>query len=349
MRSIATLTLGSLTLAAIATAQPQASATNLVGSGGLSPSGGNSPQGNTKVLPNGSNLFKAVHRGFNAWAYSAVREHTLFAQGGIASRYRESIVVKPKRAGQIDFSLVLEQVLNGPSSVVQRKAFELHAGFLFHYRDFRVHDVAEARRNYRVTPAGVFPKFGRTLLAFRVEPRQSLVSSYRIVVDQESGTVLDQVEFDPKGGAVRSLNYVGLLFGAAELPKGRGWWKPWIKVTQHVDLAAAARTAGFDSRPPTSVSDGFVMHRVQTAERDRVPHVVLVYTDGIDTRFVIQSAATEPLSAQGGKTAPLLPVNRYRVGPVTQYLVRRHKGLQHLVIGTFYDEGVPKLLRALLK
>ncbi|MAE75310.1 MAG: hypothetical protein CMJ85_00340 [Planctomycetes bacterium] len=301
---------------------------------------------NTRVKPDGSNLFQAVHDGFARTMFTGVRTHSMFKEGRLLSRYRETVIVKPSKDGALRFSLGLDRVLSGPHTKVQHKAHELHAGFLFHYRDFRIHDIAAARRNYRVTAAGGLRRFGRNLLLFNVVPLKPRRSSYLVFVDSASATVLDQVEYAPNGGVVCSLSYDALLFGAGVLAKGKEWWKPWISVQQHVNLASAARTAGFDSRPPTKIADGFGLHRIQTATRERTWHVVLVYTDGIDTRFVIQTPSI-PTAVRAA--APVLAVQRYQVGPVTQYLVSHHKGLQHLVVGTFYGKGVPRLLRDLLK
>ena len=45
---------------------------------------------------------------------------------------------------------------------------------------------------------------------------------------------------------------------------------------------------------------------------------------------------------------PVLPVLRYRMGPVTQYLVQDSDGLEILVVGTFHELGVPRLVQSLV-
>ncbi len=304
-----------------------------------------SPQaGETKIKPDGSNLFVVLASNWNRTRFAGTRRFSLFVDGLIYD-YDEAVVA----AGDGRFSLKLAAVHDRP--YLRRKVFESRAGFLYQYRDFRIHDAALAQKNYTVTPMGAVIRARRRMLVFDVTPRVRTQSSYRILVDDEYAIVLDQLEFGPKGRVVSSLFYSTIRFGNSVRNSAPGtWWKPRMDVREHASLAGAKSRLDFTPHSPTRLGDGFARSAIRTTITpfDHRRFLSVAYTDGIDTRFVIQSLRTDtnavPVLGQSPQARELVPVMRYRFGPVTQLLVR-YREVEYLVLGSFPTTGeVPGFL-----
>lgn len=334
----------------------QTSSRSIVRAGG--PDGPRPGQGaGQRVAADGHNLFEVLAAEWDTTPRIASRTFHLVVERAIY-RFHENLIVGGRAGtGPSAFSLTLDKLdrLNGtaiPDLALRRRDFELSAGYLHQFRDFRVKHPREARRNYRAQPAGTIERLGRKLLVFDLLPRRQHLCSYRIMVDAEYPVVLDQIKFSPDGRVTSYLTYNSVVLGPAAarlmLTRTIAWWKPWMKSEEHRTVVDAAPKIRFTPTAPTNGGDGFVRYLVRTTLHPGLGRrfLVLGYTDGIDVRFVLQAADKAPPDMIDGR--PWVPVRYFHFGPVTQYHAR-HRGVEYIFLGTFHDESVPRFLEQFLR
>jgi hypothetical protein len=302
-----------------------------------------------RLSPSGDNLFEFVASRQGRVPFMGFRTYVQWIENGGVLRYKERIVVA-EAGGAYRFALDLLQVegLSAEKLAISQQLFQNHAGFLHTYRDFRVLDAKAASANYTVTSLGSFVRAGQTLRVFDVRPRQLGLSSYRITIGDQ-GVVLDQAEFDPNGRILSAVLYASIQYGNPPLTPEIVLWRPWMESRPHASLVDASRLLDFGPKVPKAVGQGFELLQVRTTKHpgDGKTYLVLVYSDGIDSRFVVESKSGNKLSVDvTPKERGMALIERFRIGPATQYRVDID-GRDILVLGQFHESGIPSLLMAL--
>lgn len=324
------------------------------------------------IETDGSNLFDVLAQTFDRVPMTATRVwYQVVPQDQGAPRivrYAEHIAIQPKADATdlrrpADFALnllsagELGTAMTAGEVSLRTAEFRDQAGFLHYQRDFRVHDVQAARDNYRVVPVGSMVKNGRVGRLFDLLPREQGRSSYRILVDAETQVVLDWIEFDGEGRFSSAIGYEKVQLGAlVQHPSSTQWWRPYIEVRHHDDIDQASSTLGFEVHVPVTLPRGYRLGSVRTS-RERtlgIDYAVMVYTDGLRNFYLCESDRTSA-GGQGDVAVgqQLVTVQRYRIGPVEQYLAE-FGGRSYLLFGDFGEpvgeaNKVPQMLRQVIR
>ncbi len=304
------------------------------------------------IRPDGGNLFEVLAKRFDAVRLRGLRTFTLF-DGSNYYRYREIVRIDPSRkparfSQELAAEVYKEGAFGGkqPPDLLRKKAYGLRVGFLHNFRDFRVYDPKLARANYTVQPMGNVIRLNRLLRIFDLYPRKAGRPWYRIFVDAKAEIVLDQIRFAPAGRVESLLTYEAVEIGSkVRFDPKVTWWSPWMKVTDHPNLQVAESKLGFKALTPAADAlSGLGLKHVRTVHQPltRKTWLVLVYTDGIEPRFLLETRSSEPGLVAAAGTESLKTVLRYRLGPAVQ-LMTSHKGLEVLYVGPQRSPGLPAL------
>lgn len=256
----------------------------------------------------------------------------------------EQLKFRPADAlGEARFQLSFEglegQALTPGQRSAQRAAFARQAAFRFKFQSFRVSDVAQAEKVYRL----VFLAYGKrtTLQGVRpvyrmaVLPRQWDRSLWLIELDVMTGYPLYAGQYSRFGGAQRELAselIVTSVRPGMRFPNSTKWWAPTLGVRRASTEAAALKAAlpasqkYVRTRGQIPMSYRSLRYEVHTDPYKGNKHALLIYTDGIDHFFVRQRNV--PVVARGADDS----VAYLDRDGVTQ-CVFSHKGVEFLVVG----------------
>ncbi len=342
-----------------------------------------------KITKDGNNLFRVLSQTFDRVALTGERYwYSLLPASGTGStaqkarllRYRESISIRPKSLSKLpqlsspkrraDFSLTLLEPgeigaqMSPTEKSLRKAAFRDRSGFLHYQRDFRIQDVEQASKNYRVVPMGAWlhrratggPRVARIFDLFPKgeHAKSSGASIFRLVVDLEHQIVLDWIRFSIEGRLISALSYDEFSLGTnVSFDPATKWWKPWIDVEPYENTTEASRKVGFTIAEPGSLPQGFHRLEIRSAKEPILGtlYSVLIYTDGVRNFFLLQhrNKISSLSTSNGGTSSELVTVKRFRMGPVTQYDAE-YKGMTYLLLGhEERGDGVPTLLQSLVR
>ena len=234
--------------------------------------------------------------------------------------------------------------------------------FLLNHRDFHVRDWRLASLNYDVQVRSVIER-ARRLDVYEISPRHPGRSSFEIRVDPAREVIVGQREFDAKRSLVLEWEYESLVVGSeVEFPDAPDWfWTPIRPIAVHADVDAAMQAVAAQFRPKipgaSQLPAGFSLAEVRTTFEPmrKSLYLVLDYTDGISSLFLIESAAK---AADGMVPAmPGLPsadprgaptIFRYVEGGHSQCWTTR-EDLHLLVVSRVTGQQIPDLLVSLLR
>lgn len=259
---------------------------------------------------------------------------------GAATRTGAGSGVDPRFA--VRFVSVEGDGLTQHGRAMRKAQLEAIEGFSHHFGGFRVRDARQAKQNYRVIEhRRPIVRLGRAMRLYDVLPNDANKSSYRLLVDIEHDTVVDELEIAPSGMLVRSRFYVTLQLGEKlEFPQDVDWWQPWNHVSEHSSLDAAERATGVRARTPNAGAEGYLpfSYRSATHSISKQRYLIIGYTDGIDYRFLLQSRMTpERFEKHTGLVVndKNLRVFHCQLGPAPQYFAYQ-EGLALILVGSFH-------------
>lgn len=177
----------------------------------------------------------------------------------------------------------------------RRRLFREQAGFLFHDQSFAVTDPDRAARNYALLFVDGAVRIGRPVYRFVVYPRLPGRSAWILDLDMATGYPLYRGEYESgQGGLVSEIEVTRFEPTRGAPESAKGWWRPRMGVREMSSAAAALTEAGV----PKAVQPGsgelpvgyrFARARVVTDPVTGTKHAVLVFSDGIDRIFVVES------------------------------------------------------------
>ncbi|MHC4851945.1 MAG: hypothetical protein ACYTF5_08000, partial [Planctomycetota bacterium] len=123
--------------------------------------------------------------------------------------------------------------------IQRKKTFAGTAGFLFRYQSFRVHDVAQASRNYIIYYLGKTQRIGRATYRVAVLPKRWDRSAWLLDLDIATGYPLYRAEYT-LDIVLRAEVEVTSFQPDVRVPNGlTSWWTPTNGVVEYTDAAKA--------------------------------------------------------------------------------------------------------------
>jgi outer membrane lipoprotein-sorting protein len=162
-------------------------------------------------------------------------------------------------------------------------------------------DLALLRRNYRVAPKGTETFDGRRAVDLMLVNKRSGQPAMFLRIDRASKIVLDKQQFGPDGSLVSEVRFTDIRFGVAippahfALPTQYALVRGPIFGERTEDLNRVARNAGFAAREPRSLPGGFSPVGGNLVELRGVVTVHVLYSDGIRTVSLFESATASTL------------------------------------------------------
>lgn len=212
-----------------------------------------------------------------------------------------------------------------------------NAGFIYSYQSFRVHDVDVAEANYRVYPFLRTQRLGRQVERVLVYPVRWDRSIWLLDLDVETGYPLYCGEYNNQIQLLSEIVVEGFETGETVV-NDASRWKPRMLVTSYDSVDIALQDLG--NRGPKMIREdieglppGYRRIKTQIVEplaRDE-KSLVHVFSDGIDTVFLVQTSGAEnPFAELGISSADTNAISAYRDLNMAQY--------------TFYSEDVQFLI-----
>jgi hypothetical protein len=302
---------------------------------------------------------KALH------ATRVVRLYESVKGGNKRTGLKEEIYLQPATATTpLRFALMLVGVegtqLDEQQLAERRRRYDSHASFLLFHRDFNVRDAELAARNYTVQVKSVVEgRKNRDI--YSIVPILAGRTSFEVRVDTDVGVIVGHREFDSSNRLVLEWQYETLEVGSSvQFPEDRAqwYWTPIRPVTVHPDVQAAALvvTSQFKPRIPdrTQVPQGFNLMEIRTTYEPftNKHYLVLDYTDGISSLFLVESAATEPdlfgAANVAGVESEGPTIYRHVAAGHSQCWARKDN-LHLLVVSRIIDRQIPEFLATMLR
>ena len=224
--------------------------------------------------------------------------------------------------GQGQFSIVPGTVTTPAMNQEQAELFavlqERRDGFFFRYRDFRIRDLRGFLRNWSAYDTGLEQTIaGRvcSVLEFRRTQAPNPTSWYRAWIDPQTGLVLRSDEFDADGNQLARVDFRSFtltpdlthtaLHGDRSLPAP-------------IDLTAdTSGSLGFRLLQPRILPDGYRQEKAESVTDGSNTWARLVYGDGVEQLFFLQTAADGAPSTGGIEEIRPATVRVFHVGPWT--------------------------------
>ena len=226
--------------------------------------------------------------------------------------------------GHGQFSIVPGAVAAPPMTQEQAELFavlqERRDGFFFRYRDFRIRDLRGFLRNWTAYDTGLEQTIaGRvcSVLEFRRSQGTEATSWYRAWIDPQTGLVLRSDEFDADGNQLARVDFRSFTLtpdlSQATLHGDRSLPAP-------IDMAEdTTASLGFRLLQPRILPDGYRQEKAESVTDGTNTWARLVYGDGVEQLFFLQTAAAVAPSTGDMETMELRPatVRVFHVGPWT--------------------------------
>lgn len=282
-------------------------------------------------------------------------------QGGASwASIDESLVLGGRDAeGNQLFRLNLDSVPGeqlDPVELEQRRALHAsHAGYLQQFETFRIEDPLAAARNYSLLHLDDRQRLGRTTHRIAVIPRQFGRSAWILELDAATLYPLFSAEISAFGMVVSTLEVTSFAPTNAVGLGAVTWWTPTMSMARFRDANAAANSLGV-LRPATlegtHVPADYRLVEARAVRDDLRPEssLVLVYGDGLDSLFVVETYGAPPpplpWSSPTDTSAPYA-IFSYQDQNVSQYMFYV-RGVRTLVIGRATHFELASLAESLL-
>lgn len=232
--------------------------------------------------------------------------------------------------------------------------YSSRAGFLYSYQSFRVHDVAEAKANYRIYPFMRTQRLGRTVERVVVYPVRWDRSIWLLDLDTETGYPLYCGEYNNRIQLLSEVVVEEFKIGSVALTSA-SQWRPKMLVTPYDSIDIALRDLGNRSRrmiheDVQGLPPGYDMPRTQVVEDFLGEEsLVRVFSDGIDNVFLIQTSGVDSMFDQLGiSSTDTNTIAEYRDLNVAQYAFH-FEDVRFLIVGRSSLTGLRATVEAVYR
>ncbi len=236
----------------------------------------------------------------------------------------------------------------------RRQLYSSRAGFLYSYQSFRVHDVAEAKANYRIYPFMRTQRLGRTVDRVVVYTVRGDRSIWLLDFDTETGYPLYSGEYNNQIQLLSEVVVEEFKIGSVALTSA-SQWQPQMLVTPYDSLDMALRGLGNRSRrmiheDVEGLPPGYETLRTQVVENLLGEEsLVSVFSDGIDNVFLIQTSGVDSLFDQLGiSSTDTNTIAEYRDLNVAQYAFHS-EDVRFLIVGRSSLTGLQATVEAVYR
>lgn len=166
-------------------------------------------------------------------------------------------------------------------------------------------NFALLRDNYRIVGKGLELFDGRQTDDVMLVNKRTGHPTMLVRIDRESKVVLEKQEFGPDGALVSELRFEEIRYGGAvpqsdfDIPKQYARIRGPVFSAPSEDLGRIVQDAGFAVRKPRGLPDGFSIVEGSVVEMRGVRMVHLLYSDGIRTISLFESAKAAALDTAG--------------------------------------------------
>jgi negative regulator of sigma E activity len=166
-------------------------------------------------------------------------------------------------------------------------------------------NFAILRDNYRIVGKGIEVFDGRRTDDVMLVSKRTGRPAMFVRIDHSSKIVLDKQEFGPSGALVSELRFDTIRYGADlpstdfALPKRYELVRGPVFAAPSERLDRVVQRAGFSVREPRALPEGFAVVEGSVVEMRGIRTVHLLYSDGIHTISLFESAAASTLDASG--------------------------------------------------
>ena len=284
--------------------------------------------------------FERVQRAMSAETFRSRQVRRALVVGANSSRWvgvqEELVHAGSTTSGGERFSLTMTGVegktLSEPDLARRQHEFSRQAGSIHEYQSFRVVDSAAAASNYRLSFLGLGRRAHRVTYRFATYAIRGDRSAWILDLDMITGYPLYCGEYDLAGQLVSELE-VTEFQPLKAVPTTVTWWKPHMTVTEFAKRPTSAGSLGVPgaSVPASSTLPAgfdFELSRIVEDPLTGAKQSVLVYTDGVDRLFVVQSKSPQNELLRNGGHA----VGVFQSQGMTQCLFV-HRGVSRLLVG----------------
>lgn len=316
--------------------------------GAAAPQGGPDPGQSTLGPKLVARLWKAQHE----LAYRGTQVYSFDFGEGVGTQ-REAVAVRPVGPGKVDFSLELVEFLHRghtqagavPPEKMGQELFSRWAGSQFRYRGFRIQNPDLALMNYAFLPWGPSSAAGRECDKWFVIPRVLDRRAWILWVDRETGLVLRHQEYSPQGMLIGSLEFDarGLQIGPATDFQGvdRWWHSNLGEVRRFNNLPAAEAAFGEPALVPSYLPAGYMLLEARTTiDAAGDDFLVLVYSDGLDSLFLINGSTPLGSGLPSPEPAEEMVLHRFMLGTLVQ-LWTTVEGRMVMLMGRLAEDQIP--------
>ncbi len=245
-------------------------------------------------------------------------------------------------SGNLRFRLTLEGVPGmqlDPSQLdLRRQLHASHAGYLQQFGGFRIDDPVLAERNHLLVRLDDRVRLGRATHRLALLPRCFGRAAWIIELDAATLHPLFAAQVSAFGIIVETLE-VTRFEPVAESALGNvDWWQPTMQISRfpsHATAAASIQHASVAVPEFTGIPTGYEFREARVVHDDLRPEtsLVLVFGDGIDSMFVMETYGAPP---------PPLPWPS-NTDPTAPYAIFSYRD-QHVAQHMFYVNGVRTLV-----
>ena len=266
--------------------------------------GGGAQAGQPRITGPADVTFQLLAQAPAQGAYQNQQVRRFLDDAGVLASVQERLVVVGNGSAtppfQLEFVGAVGVAPDSEAAAKWRNTYRKHASLFHEHGSFRVLDAAAAARNYTIHDFGTGSRAGRTTRRVVVYPRVDDKPIWLLELDAVSGRPLYAGEFD------RSIRLLGELevqsvqeiTEVAALPPE--WnWRPRMTLVPHATAADGIQSMQSGDQDDSllvhprldqQVAE-YAIHRTHVTEDplNGARSLVLTYSDGIDSFFVVQA------------------------------------------------------------
>ena len=304
--------------------------------------------------------FELIHRAMSRLNFEATQLRRVRdgSQQGDWLEIRERVLHDLDSNGEERFGLEYLEAQGNRFSrqelLSRSQLYSSRAGFLYSYQSFRVHDVAEARANYRIYPFMSTQRLGRAVERVVVYPVRWDRSIWLLDLDTETGYPLYSGEYNNRIQLLSEVVVEEFKIGDVTLTS-TSQWQPKMLVTSYDSIDIALR--GLSNRSQRMIHEeveglppGYETSRTQVVENFLGEEsLVSVFSDGIDNLFLVQTSGVDSLFDQLGiSSTDTNTVAEYRDLNVAQYAFHS-EDVRFLIVGRSSLSGLEATVHAVYR
>ncbi|MBM3989753.1 MAG: hypothetical protein FJ298_01970 [Planctomycetes bacterium] len=243
-----------------------------------------------------------------AVAYSGVRRIEQSWQVGVtvySTSYREEVASDGQGRVALQALELIAPTLPPRSEELWHMLQESRDGFLFRYRDFRIHDVVQMAVNYSPIATGVRTEVaGRDCDELVFALRHGAAFTYNLAVDRETGLVMRCEQFATDGRVMGKVEFESFELNPQFAPDFS--WDESSNQEQPLPESRTSRFAAVGFRPRQPEGDGgrfqllesTIVRSPQPDGAGEITWVKSTLTDGIEVVFVLHGGSDPSLVSE---------------------------------------------------